>query len=163
MRISIQGALMFMEEVELQHWMRMATVRAAADSARAVREALLAYVSAAKAYHRTLEASSLPLDWNQHADCRRSSVLWGSSGGSRACRCSNLTSLCVIQKLIAFCRCAQRAGYFRWGTRGGQRLFWLAWWLQWNAAMKHPLQQAWRASWMRRPCILLRCKHSTPP
>ena len=120
--MSIQGALIFMEEVELQHWMRMAAVRAAADSARAIREALLAYASAAKAYHRTLEASSLPLDWNQHADCSRSSALWGSSGEWRAYRCSKLYSLYVIRKLMSFCRCAQSAGYFRWGTRGGQRL-----------------------------------------
>ena len=80
--MSIQGALIFMEEVELQHWMRMATVRAAADSARAIREALLAYASAAKAYHRTLEASSLPLDWNQHADCSRMFCIVGKFWGA---------------------------------------------------------------------------------
>ncbi|KAK9827325.1 hypothetical protein WJX81_005191 [Elliptochloris bilobata] len=50
-----QGALMAMEEVELQHWMRAATVRTAVGSARALREALQAFASAAKPHHCAVE------------------------------------------------------------------------------------------------------------
>ena len=44
-----------MEDVELRHWLRAATVRTAVGSAHTAREALQAFGSAARACRRALE------------------------------------------------------------------------------------------------------------
>ena len=53
-----KGALTAMEDVELRHWMRAATVRTAVGSAHTAGEALQAFGSAVGAYNRAVEVSA---------------------------------------------------------------------------------------------------------
>lgn len=52
-----KGALTAMEDIELRHWMRAATVRTALGSAHAARQALQAFGSAGRTYRRAVEVS----------------------------------------------------------------------------------------------------------
>jgi hypothetical protein len=55
-----QGALTAMEDVELQHWMRVAAARTAAAGARAVCGALTAHARGGGAHHEALEVGEAP-------------------------------------------------------------------------------------------------------
>ncbi len=55
-----QGALTAMEDVELQHWMRVAAARTAAAGARAVCGALAAHARGGGAHHEALEVGGPP-------------------------------------------------------------------------------------------------------